>query len=257
METKILKNKPLMEAIFELRWKLSEPVKGVKIDPHYKLLIGRLYDKMNSEYPFYEQLPSASMPDEISGYVVQHRFRKNKNDWPLIQIGPGVITVNDTEKYIWSDFQNRIKALVDILFEIYPDYRNMLHFNKSLLRYIDAIQFDFQNDDIFGFFRDKMKININLYKKLFDNLKVDKKTSGFDLRFAFPLIELKGTIHLRFVNGKKNGYEALIWETMVEAVELDVPQDRSEIIAWVKKAHDLTDDWFFKIIDGELLRRFE
>ena len=37
MERKILKNKPLVEAIFELRWELQEPAPGMKIDPHYNL----------------------------------------------------------------------------------------------------------------------------------------------------------------------------------------------------------------------------
>ncbi|MCD6239350.1 MAG: TIGR04255 family protein [Thermotogae bacterium] len=97
MERKILKNKPLVEAIFEFRWKLQEPSIGVKIDPHYKILIGRMYDRVKDEYPFHEQLPAATMPDEIAGYVVQHRFRKDKDKWPLIQIGPGIITLNDTE----------------------------------------------------------------------------------------------------------------------------------------------------------------
>lgn len=87
MMRKILKNKPLVEAIFELRWNLQEPSPGMRVDPHYKLLIGRLYDKLNDEYPFHEQLPTATMPDEIAGYVVRHRFRKDKDKWPLIQIG--------------------------------------------------------------------------------------------------------------------------------------------------------------------------
>ena len=257
MTTKVLKNKPLIEAIFELRWSLQEQTKGVKIDPHYKLIIGRLYDKLNKEYFYHEQLPSASMPDEIAGYVVQHRFRKGKDDWPLIQIGPGVITVNDTEKYLWHDFEKRTNNAVSTLYEVYPDSKNNLRFNRSLLRYIDAIKFDFENEDIFGFLKDKMKIEVTLYNKLFDTSKVDSKAFGLDLRFSFALIEPKGVIHLRFVKGEHKGQRALIWETMVEALGANVPQNKSEINEWVKKAHNLTDDWFFKIIDGELLRRFE
>ena len=45
MTRKILKNKPLVEAIFGLKWELQEPQPEMKIDPHYKLLIGRFYDK--------------------------------------------------------------------------------------------------------------------------------------------------------------------------------------------------------------------
>lgn len=53
MLRKILKNKPLVEAIFELRWELKEQESRMKIDPHYKILVGRIYDKVSNEYPFH------------------------------------------------------------------------------------------------------------------------------------------------------------------------------------------------------------
>ena len=64
-------------------------------------------------------------------------------------------------------------------------------------------------------------------------------------------------MHLRFVRGKKEDVHALIWETMVESLGDDSPQSKKDITFWVKKAHQLTDSWFFKMIEGELLRRFE
>lgn len=257
MARKILKNKPLVEAIFELRWNLQEPSPDVKMDPHYKLLIGRLYDKLNDEYPFHEQLATAAMPDEIAGYIVQHRFRKGKDKWPLIQIGPGVITVNDTEGYVWEDFEKRIIQAVNILFEVYPESEKSLKVNRLLLRYIDAIAFDFEKDDVFKFLKEQMKTNINLYKNLFDDTKVKKVPLGFDLRLSFAFTEPNGTIHLRFLRGKRKEFDALIWETMVESVSEDFPKVQNEIVDWIKEAHNLTDDWFFKLIEGELLRRFE
>jgi hypothetical protein len=42
VKRRILKNKPLVEAIFEIRWELQELAPGVKRDPHYKVLIGRV-----------------------------------------------------------------------------------------------------------------------------------------------------------------------------------------------------------------------
>jgi uncharacterized protein (TIGR04255 family) len=256
MKRKILKNKPLVEAIFELRWNLQEPAPGMKVDPHYKLLIGRLYDRLNDEYPFHEQLPAAAMPDEIAGYIVQHRFRKDKDKWPLIQIGPGIITVNDTEGYVWEDFEKRIIQAVNILFEVYPESRNDLKVNRLLLRYIDAIPSDFEKDDIFTFLKEQVKTEINLHRKLFEDTRVEKSPLGLDLRFSFASAEPKGAIHLRFFRGKKEDSDALIWETMVESVSEDVPKVQNEIADWVKEAHILTDDWFFKLIEGELSRRF-
>ena len=121
MDRVILTNKPLVEAIFELRWELQEVSPGFKTDPHYPILIGGIYGKAKSQYGFHEKLPTATMPDEIAGYIVQHRFRKGENSWPLIQIGPGIITLNDTEGYVWEDFEKRIPAVVDMLFDTYPD----------------------------------------------------------------------------------------------------------------------------------------
>lgn len=257
MERKILKNKPLVEAIFELRWKLQEPAPGMKIDPHYKILVGRIYDRVKDEYPFHEQLPTATMPDEIAGYVVQHRFRKGKDKWPLIQIGPGIITLNETEGYVWENFEKRIHHMLDVLFEAYPDPENNLRINWLLLRYIDAVDFDYEKDDIFSFLGKNLKIQINIYEKLFEETGVGNLPLGFDLRFSFPAKKPKRAVHLRFARGKRKNVDALIWETQVQSVDEDAPKMKDQIREWIVEAHTLTDDWFFKMIEGELLRRFE
>ncbi len=257
MVRKNLKKKPLVEAIFELKWELQEQKNKIKIDPHYKILIGRVYDRVKDDYPFYEQLSTATMPDEIAGYIVQHRFRKDKDEWPLIQIGPGIITLNETEKYFWKDFRKRISNLLEILFDAYPDAKNNLKVNGLLLRYIDAIAFDYGKNNIFLFLKEKMKINIGVYKKLFENTRVNKSPLGLDLRFVFPSNKPSGSVHLRFARGGKEDTDVLIWETIVQSASNDVPKSKNKIITWVNKAHNLTDDWFFKIIEGELQRRFE
>jgi len=258
MGRKILKNKPLVEAIFDLRWELQGPIRGMKTDPHYKIIIGRIYDKVSNEYPFHEQLPTASMPDDIAGYVVQHRFRKNKNQWPLVQIGPGIITLNDTEGYVWEDFEKRIHDLLAILFEVYPDAENNLKVNDLLLRYIDAVDLNYEKVDVFAFLKDKLKVNIHIHEDLFEGTSVSNLPLNFDLRFSFlSATKPKGTFHMRFFKGKKKNKDALIWETQVQSSADDAPKNREQITRWLDEAHTLTDDWFFKMIEGELLRRFE
>jgi uncharacterized protein (TIGR04255 family) len=253
---KVLKNKPLIEAIFELRWELEDQNHGTKIDPHYRILIGSIFDRLRNEYGFHELLPTANMPDEISGYVVQHRFRVSANGWPLIQIGPGIITLNDTANYIWEDFEKRIAKIVDTLFHAYPNPSNLKP-NTLLLRYIDAVDFDYKNNHIFDFLREKMNININVSPKLFEDSKVESLPLDFDIKLSFSSITPKGAVQLRFAKGKRSGLEALIWETIIHSSGESVPNSIEGINTWVKEAHELTDDWFFKIIDGELLRRFE
>ena len=256
MPRKVLKNKPLVEAIFELRWNLKEVGEGIKVDPHYKILVGSLYSKLKDEYPYHEPLPAASLPDDMAGYVVQHRFRKGENDWPLVQIGPGILTVNDTAGYIWEDFEAKIMSAVSSLFESYPDSAQ-LTINNLLLRYIDAVTFDYQTNSIFKFLSEHMKTGIDLHPKLFQDTGVDPGPSSFDWRFSFPGEKPDGTIHLRFVKGKKENADGLIWETMVQSAGKQASKMSDNIQDWLKEAHDLTDDWFFKLIEGELERRFE
>lgn len=257
MEKIILKNKPLVEAIFELRWQLKESQAGIKVDPNYKMLVGRVYERLKEEYPYSEQLPTATMPDEIAGYIVQYRFRKDKDRWPLVQIGPGIITLNDTEGYDWDDFVKRISEIITVLFELYPDAENSLKANSLLLRYIDAIEFDYEHEDIFSFLREKMKVNIEINKEIFAETGVGERPIDFDFRFSFLSAKPEGAIHMRVLRGKVKTSDTLLLETMVNLTGEDVPQEKGKIFDWVRYAHGLIHKWFFKIIKGDLQRRFE
>jgi len=253
MTRKILKNKPLIEAIFELRWGLEGSPKEIKIDP---LLIGRIYDRIKEEYPFYEKLPAANIPDELASYVIQHRFRKGKDEWPLIQIGPGIITLNETERYTWDDFKRRVSFLIETLLEIYSSSDNLV-IRSLLLRYIDAIEFDYEKNNVLSYLNNNMRMNVDVCPELFEYSGIDELPLSLDLKFTFPTADPKGTVHLRFARGKVIEKDALLWETLVQSVDGDTPGDKDDILEWVDEAHNLTDDWFFKIIEGDLLRRFE
>ena len=138
-----------------------------------------------------------------------------------------------------------------------PDSESNLKINGLLLRYIDAVDFDYEKENLFKFLEEKLKVSVQIHEKLFKETGVNNSPLNIDLRFTFPSIKPKGAIHLRFVRGKRRNADALIWETMVQSIGDDAPNNKKEIIAWVEEAHALTDDWFFKMIEGELLRRFE
>ncbi len=155
-----LKSKPLIEALLEVRWSVDS-VPGP--DPHYQLLIGRLYDRLQSEYPFHQPLEVAQLPTEIAAQagVVQHQLRAAPEGWPIIQIGPGIMTVNVTSDYTWADFGSRCRNAVERLFEVHPSSKE-LQVASTTLRYIDAIDFDWAADNVLEFLREKMKVNVGL-----------------------------------------------------------------------------------------------
>jgi len=256
MSSQQLSKAPLVEAILEIRWKLIEQSPGVSIDPKYKVLVGRLYDRLEATYPVHEPLPTASMPDEMLGYVVQHRFRSAEHQWPLVQVGPGVVTLNETENYTWDDFEKRSHQLLNHLFEAYPDAPNSLTITSLQLRYIDAIFFDFDHDDIFAFMADQLQINLNFPPKIFQNSPLHSRPTGFNALFAFPITDPNGVIRLRFARGKRMERDALIWETVVQSDEANVPEMPSGFQTWLAAAHTLTHNLFFKLIEGPLEKSF-
>jgi uncharacterized protein (TIGR04255 family) len=256
MERRVLSKKPLVKAIFQITWELPEIDPKTGIYPHYKLLVGRIYDRIKEDYPHHEELPTATMPDEMSAYNIQHLFRKEDGKWPLIGVGPGIIILEDTENYVWDDFKERILNLTNLLYDLYKDLNGNFKINGSMLRYIDAIRYNY-NKNVFDFIKNNMKTDIHIYDELFANQNVNPIPHYFDLMFTYELKKPKGAIHLRFTRGIGKDKNKLIWETVVNSLEQDAPNSKKNIMKWAEQAHDLTDEWFFKIIEGKLAKRFD
>lgn len=255
MTKKNLKNKPLVEAILELKWALPEQMPGMEGDPHYRLLLGRFSERIQADYPSHEPLPTTQIPDAMVAHMAQHRFRSSKGGWPLIQVGPGLLTVNETDAYTWNDFNDRCEKVVRSLFEAHPN-KSEFKVQDLTLRYIDAVDVDFSQESIFEFLQDKMKTSISLPDGLFDGGRVKKNPAAFNWQASFPHDDPGGLVTLRLAVGKHKDKPALIWETLVQAAHDRIPSMPDGFSEWLGKAHDLTDDWFFKLIEGELERRF-
>jgi len=251
---KELVNKPLVEAIQEVKWHLDATPHGTHTDPHYRLLLARLSDRVTDDYPEHEELPAASVPDELAANVVQHRFRVGAGLWPLIQVGPGIFTVNSTADYSWSSFRPRVTTAVKTLYDAHPKVGE-LQITSLVLRYIDAVNFDFEKKSAFDFLK-KLKLHVSLPDSLFSDTGVASKASNLALHWSFACIRPKGFLSLRFARGQNAKGPALVWETIVESAADDLPRMPESFEIWLDDAHNLTHDWFFKLIEGDLERRF-
>ena len=256
MPRKDLKNKPLVEALLEVRWILPpQQMPDVAGDPHYRLLLGRFSERVQKHYPFHESLSTASIPDNMVPHMVQHRFRTQGAGWPLLQIGSGIMTVNDTSGYTWRDFQARCGEAVSWLIDAHPN-QSAFKIQDVTLRYVDAVPFNFETENIFKFLKDNMKITLALPDSLFTGTNVAPKPARFNWQASFAHKEPDGTVTIRFATGLKDGKPALIWETLVQSAGSQVSDLRTGFPKWLDGAHNITDDWFFKLIEGELERRF-
>jgi len=257
MRHRQLKRKPLVEAILEIRWELLAGDPGAAVDPHYKLLLGRLFDRVQDSYPAYEELPTASFPDQLIGHQVQHRFRVAPGAWPLVQVGPGIFTLNSTGDYTsWGDFRARALAAKKSLFEAYPRLSD-LKTSQVVLRYINAVDFDYTKNGVFEFLQSKMGVQVSLPSGLFSRHSVSPFPPHFSWESSFLSSVPEGNLLLRFATGQREKRPSLVWETTFDSKDHLVPGMEDGFEAWLDGAHQLIDDCFFELIKGDLEKEFD
>jgi len=254
-----LKNAPLVEVIVEVRWAPKEPQPSRGFDLNYNLLVGKLSEVFRDKYPEYEALPNLEVPARLAAenHLVQHRLRASKEGWPLIQVGPTVFTINQTEEYDWdNEFRQRAIQDVERFFEAYPK-REEMAVQSVLLRYIDAIKFDWAEKSLWEFLREELHSALVLPDALYADTGVDPKPEALDFRASFRCDSPAGKVHLRLASGQSRGEKALILETMVESAGDNVPELPSRFEPWIDDAHRITSDWFKRLTKGKLYRSFQ
>ncbi len=253
-----LPNKPLVEAIFELRWKLKEPGSGMPPhDPGFRIALGRYYDKVRSDYPFVVDLPTAQVPEAMTAHAVRHQFRADKDKWPVTQLGPGILTVNETAGYKWETFLPRLLSAVKAVFEAYPTDIAPFEPVGVQLRYIDAIRYDTKRDDLIQFLQQRLHTGVAVEPLLFDDPDKPDSPAHLNLNLTFPLASPPGVGILGFATGLRDNKPSIIMEITIRSDADNVPTQEAAFESWLRNAHDVVDKWFFTLCRGELLESFE
>ena len=249
-----LKNPPIVEALIEIRWKLQKGSGPNPIDPHYQLLVGSLYSKIKDRYEFHEALPVSQVSDEVTGSVVKHRFRVAEGEWPLIQIGPGVMTVNQTKRY--STYESFKPLVLDAIKHLYAEYGGELVIEKLLLRYIDAKKFDYAENDVCEFLSSKMGIEIKHFDSVYQEGAIEKKPTSLHLQSSFRCNDPAGTATLSFSTGSHKDERSIVWNQILQSEGDDVPDMPDGFEEWIDGAHRVVKKWFDDLIEGDLKREF-
>jgi len=237
-----LKNAPLIEVIFELRWGISNSDDLAKAQYIY----GDLYNELKEFYPYREAIVPAEVPIEMLINKPIHRFRKAKNDYPLCQVGPGIITHNTIDKhYFWNKFYENTTKLIEA-------FSNVFHLNEKIttsLLYIDLIPFDFTSKDVYKFINDHF--NIEFKQSFFEEI-----SQPFDLNFGFYYKTKFGNLELTFRRGRKNeNEEGILLQTRLNSNNMNT--DKTEILNWLENAHYTCSNTFKKLISTNLYNSFK
>lgn len=255
-----LKNKPLIEAMLELQWDLLESPRPMSaIDPGFRIFMGRYYDRMRGQYSHVEDLPASELPERIVPHVARHQFWTGRGTWPVTQIGPGILTVNETDGYLWDTFRPRLVDAFKALTDSYPTEISPLRLNQIVLRYIDSVQFNPDVSDVpmLAFLRGALHTNIAVDPLVFSDPKDAESPLGLTLSLTYRTQKPNGVVMLTLGNGTKGETPSIIWETKVASTGSDVPTSLLEFETWLDQAHTVSDQWFFALIRGRLLESFE
>ncbi len=231
---------PLIEVIFELRWN--------SLDQNDHYFQGDLYPLIKDKYPHRESVVLPGMP--AGSFVFggpTHRFRAEPNGYPLIQAGPGVLTVNTIDsKYSWTEYEGWIIEVLKKLNQIYTFNNN--HNVRLTLQYIDLIKFDFTKDDVISFLKDNLHVTVS---QQFYPTKSAAKNVGLALLYENEL----GSLNIGISRGQNNLREdgIAIQTNLTSGIivpEIGVVSD------WLRKAHKLTSDLFKEMTKGKLQNDF-
>lgn len=238
---------PLQEVIFELRWKLDfDPESQTHTDKDFQFAFANFSSLSKNKLRHKVNLKSSVIPDILFQNRPIYQFWSAENQYPVFQLGPGVFTVNETEKnYEWKYFRNLITEGFDWLRQ---SYSNKLEFSFIELRYIDAIQVDDEKQkDLTKFIADNLNIEIR-------NQVIDAKLNDFQLHQRFK-VDSENYLTLLLANGTKNTNQstAVILQTSYNKATNITSEN---LTTWIDLAHDTCSDLFKKIISKNLYEQF-
>lgn len=230
-----LPNAPLQEVIFEARWGLQSDSSGKQmIDPEFSFALGKFQDLIKKDFPFRANKFPNEFPPQILTYQTMYQFWTGKQKWPVVQIGPGIISINDTDQnYVWRDYYILVQSVLDKLLEAYDSSPDFI---EASLRYIDTVRV---KDYGFDNWEDFVKQNINF--RFENNFNTRGPLKNFQFNQSFEVNEL-GKLNVNLSSGANNKNETLfIWQN---GVSLKRRQTKSEMLQWLEKAHSCTSDVF-------------
>jgi len=196
---------------------------------------------VREKFPFYRRIPSPIVPPAWLNRRPVHQFRKGEDQWPVLQLGPGLFTANDTEKtYVW---EAELRPLIEYgLDALVKSYKEPPSFEKVALRYIDAVELEGEFKDDFIKF-----IETNLQVRVLGSFEEGGTVRNQSISQVYLLAD-DSTLHLTISDGRRNKRPAVVWQTaIVKEEQLKV----EEIKNWISHAHSTLSDLFKRMLREE------
>jgi uncharacterized protein (TIGR04255 family) len=263
-----LASDPLVEAWLEIRWRLQPTGQpGLLRDPNFAFALGVFFQKIRDQFGFRKDLDASNAPEELFPYVARHQFRPAEGKGPILQLGPGVATVNFTEDYTWERFRDQVLYLRNELIEAYGE--DNIDFTRVNLRYRNAEQFDYISHNLLEFLDQNLNTSVQLPSHIPGTAESSPGPSRAIIELTYNLDEAIGKGFLKFATAtaREQGLldaqaierKILVWELAIlsEKVKSFDPKNVEVFGDWLDSAHNVIHDWFFSLVEGELRSSYE
>jgi len=243
---------PLIEVIFELHWGEAEPGRFSYSLEEQSLFAGQVSAAAAAKgFVFKEFLQHKNEPPLPKR--VTHRFRRGENQWPCIQVGLGVFTVNQIDKdYAWASFLEAVASGLKIFSEADRNKLSLLKDSLTvILRYQDAF-FPPDRKGIEDYLEENFEVNVKFPDAFFKKNIVNRPVNSISLNFEAEVTRPKGKVTVAINNAIINNKPGLIMETVVESkVTTDMKGSTGidDFLSWAVEAHDLQRHAFRTLIN--------
>ena len=244
-----LKEAPLVEVIFELRWGETNVEENATQftfkQEEITLLAGEFKSATKETFPHYEKVNEGVM----TPFIVNHQFWTAKNKWPCLQLGLGILTVNLTnDDYSWELFKETCINALKLLEMCHPNDLDNLPAIGVELRYQDG--FKLSDDETDGdFLSKKAQIDFDIPKEFLESPLVDSNVHNHHIEFSLRAITPEGILINKLDRGFIGGQPAFIQNTRVRSFELSCPEiSISGLSEWLEQAHQIQQHAFKTLI---------
>jgi len=246
-----LKNAPLLEVIFEVRWKSDTPEDLA----NFEMMLGSIFSELKSDYPSILHLrPDPQLPLNIFINQPTHRFFESETKkYPLYQLGPGVLSINTINLvYDWDDFYLIIKKIL-LVFLVKSNFNNDKELEVSL-KYIDLYRLPDIAYNYLDFLKSKFNINLEFGPAIPEG--ASPILANFETAYLTEVGTLSFSLKKAHANSHGNSIEAIIFESgIMKKTKLESFMDNFE--DWIELTHSHLRDFFRNVTRGKTYESFK
>jgi uncharacterized protein (TIGR04255 family) len=251
--------------VFEIRWALhgDETIPPpFRVDPGFGVLVDAFTEGARKlGFPVRREIAPIS---QLNAWQIFCRYYRSDNqNFPILQIGPGIFAANQSSEYDWISFRKLAREGVELLLRAYPRLRDFPFSPiQSELRYIDVFdQGVIGTLDFVEFANTATTMKISLPNKLSGISEIAKAGR---IQFSFPVEGRKDTIFLfDYASGLRAPEDPIIrLETKVISTSNGLPSLRKgrggvdTIDEWLEGAHAVTSPFFKRFINQTIMQKF-